>query len=56
MEHVDVRGPWPIYVNGHRALKLEGEPRNITVEEARAKAEAIEAEQDRRRPNLVKGG
>lgn len=56
MEHVDVRGPWPIYVNGSRAYKLEGCDRNITIEQARKVVEGIEEAQERARPKHMKQG
>lgn len=34
--YIDVRGPWPLYVNGVVAVSLIGADRSITVEEAEA--------------------
>jgi hypothetical protein len=34
-DYVDVRGVWPVYVNGINAIALVGKPRSITVEDAR---------------------
>jgi hypothetical protein len=34
-EYVDVRGPWPVYVQGQIAVQLDGADRNITVAQAR---------------------
>jgi hypothetical protein len=36
MKYIDVRGPWPTYVNGVVAIQLVGADRSITVEEAEA--------------------
>jgi len=32
--YIDVRGPWPILVDGLRTWVLEGAPRSITLAEA----------------------
>jgi hypothetical protein len=32
--YIDVRGPHPVYTVGQAAVKLEGQPRTITVAEA----------------------
>jgi len=37
-EYVDVRGPWPMYVNGMIAVTLVGENRNISLHQARIAA------------------
>jgi len=42
-EYVDVRGPWPIYVNGPYAVKLVDYDRNITLAAARLAAQRIQA-------------
>lgn len=34
-EYIDVRGVWPMYINGLVAIPLRGKDRSITVEEAR---------------------
>lgn len=34
--YIDVRGPWPVYVNGNNAYELRMAPRTISVEEAEA--------------------
>lgn len=52
MEYIDVRGPHPIYVNGARAYKLEGQDRSLTIERARELAQTIEDEQEKARPKL----
>jgi len=33
MAYIDVRGPWPVYVRGMKAITLEGYKRNITPEQ-----------------------
>jgi len=35
-EYVDIRGPHPIYVHGLMAVRLEGKPHTISVDDARA--------------------
>lgn len=32
--YIDVRGVWPVYVEGQTAIELVNQPRTITVEEA----------------------
>lgn len=32
--YIDVRGPWPVYVNGNHAIQLTGFLRTITIEDA----------------------
>jgi hypothetical protein len=34
-DYVDVRGVWPVYINGMIAITLVGKPRDISVEDAR---------------------
>lgn len=31
--YIDVRGVWPLLVIGYTAIQLEGEPRDITVDQ-----------------------
>lgn len=31
--HIDVRGPWPVFISGMLAITLPHTPRNISVEE-----------------------
>lgn len=45
--HVDVRGPWPVFVNNMFAITLEHKPRDISVEEAKRCSDAILAERQR---------
>lgn len=35
LEYVDVRGVWPLYVQGQVAVELRGKRRDITLEDAR---------------------
>lgn len=35
LEYVDVRGVWPLYVQGTVAVELRGKRRDITLEDAR---------------------
>jgi len=34
-DYIDVRGPWPMYVNGMTVIALEGANRNISIKDAR---------------------
>jgi hypothetical protein len=40
-EYVDVRGVWPVYINGFVAVRLVGKRHDITLDDARAVAEVI---------------
>lgn len=35
LDRVDVRGPYPVYIDGYMAVQLLFMPRDITVQEAR---------------------
>jgi hypothetical protein len=35
MDYIDVRGVWPVYINGFITVELVGEDRNITIGRAR---------------------
>ena len=41
MEYVDVRGPYPVYICGLKAVELTGIDRRVTVYVARNLADAI---------------
>lgn len=42
-EYVDVRGVYPVYVNGVKAVVMPGKPRDISVDDARAFVKEIGA-------------
>jgi hypothetical protein len=44
-ERIDVRGPWPVYIKGLIVVELVGQPRTITLEEARKIVADLEAKQ-----------
>ena len=39
--YVDVRGIWPVYVYGLKAITLKGKPRSITAEDAHQTAQKL---------------
>ena len=53
-DHIDVRGQWPVYVRGDRTVRLEGQDRNISIEDARTIADAEFDRQDRDCLNVEK--
>jgi hypothetical protein len=42
--YVDTRGIWPIFVRGQIGVKLEGKPRDISVDDAEVVADKLLAE------------
>lgn len=40
-EYVDTRSVHPTYINGFRAVRLEGKPRSISVDDARLVVKAL---------------
>jgi hypothetical protein len=41
LEYVDVRGAYPVYINGLIAVRLEGKDRGISLEDAREVAQYL---------------